>query len=154
MNSTSAAPRITPKSFRYRTALRRLEGRVGELTSDGKPSLRVAAPPEFHGQSGLWTPEDLFVAAVEVCLMLTFVGIAEKRGLSFASYESQAEGRLEWKQGSYRFVRVVISPTVAFFDEHSTAAGREVMERTHDTCLVARSLNCEVIVEPSFVVRH
>jgi len=154
MNSTTAAPKVTPKSFRYRTALRRLEGRAGELTSEGKPSLSVVAPPEFQGQSGQWTPEDLFVAAVEVCLMLTFVGIAEKRGLSFASYESQAEGLLEWEQGSYRFVRVVVSPTVAFFDEHSIAAGREVMERAHDTCLVARSLNCEVVVEPSLVVRR
>ena len=72
------------------------------LRSEGKPALVVNAPPEFKGEPGFWTPEDLFVASVEVCLMLTFVGIAEKRGVSFVSYTSTAEGLLEWVEESYR----------------------------------------------------
>jgi organic hydroperoxide reductase OsmC/OhrA len=145
---------ITPKSFTYRTSVGRVEGRSADLHCEGKPLLRVSGPPEFKGESGLWTPENLFVAAVEVCLMLTFVGIAEKRGLKFATYESRAEGLLEWQQGSYRFTRVIVSPTITFFDEQSIPAAREIIERAHDTCLIARSLNCEVIVEPCLTVNR
>ena len=96
----------------------------------------------------MWTPEDLFVASIEVCLMLTFVGIAEKRGLRFTSYESTAEGLLEWQQFSYQFTRVVIRPRIVVQSDDSRAATHEVIERAHQTCLVANSVRCEVIVDP------
>ena len=85
-----------PKSFTYHTTLDNVIGRTGVAHSDIKPELRVVAPPEFKGEPGLWTPEDLFVVSVESCLMLTFAGIAEKRGLRVLRYESSAEGLLEW----------------------------------------------------------
>jgi len=141
------------KSFTYHTSVVNVEGRAASLQSDGKPALSVTSPPEFGGGSGVWTPEDFFVAAIEVCLMLTFVGIAAKRGFSFAKYESKAEGLLAWEQGSYRFTRVVVSPSITLFDEQSTAAAREIIERAHATCLVANSVSCEVTVEPSFEVQ-
>jgi organic hydroperoxide reductase OsmC/OhrA len=148
--TVAAAPEPTTKfkSFTYRTTLDRVAGRTAVSHSEGKPALPVASPPEFRGQAGMWTPEDLFVASIEVCLMLTFVGIAEKRGLHLASYESSAEGLLEWQPSSYRFTRVVIRPRIVVQNDHSLAAVREVIERAHETCLVANSVLCEVIVDP------
>lgn len=153
MSSMPQPPTMRLKSFTYRTRVVGVEGRSASLQAEGKPTLRVSSPPEFGGGAGLWTPEDLFVAAIEVCLMLTFVGIAEKRGLQFATYASKAEGLLEWEQRSYRFTRVIVSPTITLFDEQSIVAAREIIERAHDTCLVAKSVACEVIVEPSFAVK-
>jgi len=152
MTATLPEPRIRPKSFTYRTNTGEVRGRTATLSSEGKPSLWVSSPPEFKGEAGHWTPEDFFVAAIEVCLMLTFVGLAEKRGLSFDSYESSAEGLLEWGEQSYRFTRVVVSPVITLFDQPSVAAAREVIERAHATCLVANSVSCQVIVEPQFRV--
>lgn len=137
----------TPKSFTYETSLE-----DSLLASEGKPVLRIGSPPEFGGERGVWTPEDLFVAAVETCLKLTFSGIARKRALRFVSWSSTAKGFLDWDQQSYRFTRVVISPTIELFDNESIAVAREVIERAHKTCLVANSLRCEVIVEPAFTV--
>jgi organic hydroperoxide reductase OsmC/OhrA len=130
------------------------QGRSASLLSDEKPVLRVTSQPEFGGGAGMWTPEDLFVASIEVCLMLTFVGIAAKRGLLFAKYESKAEGLLAWKAASYRFTRVVVSPSITLFDEQSMAAAREIIERAHATCLVANSVTCKVVVEPAFEVQR
>jgi organic hydroperoxide reductase OsmC/OhrA len=154
MSNVPKPPAMRPKSFTYRTSVVEVEGRSASLQAEGKPPLRVSSPPEFRGVAGVWTPEDLFVAAVEVCLMLTFVGIAEKRGLQFATYESKAEGLLEWDQRSYRFTRVIVWPAITLFDEHSVAAAREIIELAHDTCLVAKSVACEVIVEPSLDVKR
>jgi organic hydroperoxide reductase OsmC/OhrA len=152
MTTTVAPPRIQPKSFTYHTNVSDVKGRTATLFSEGKPRLTVSSPREFKGEPGFWTPEDFFVAAIEVCLMLTFVGLAEKRGLAFGAYESSAEGLLEWKEQSYRFTRVVVSPVITLFDEASFAAAREIIERAHATCLVANSVSCEVIVEPRFRV--
>jgi len=139
------------KSFTYRTNLTNVAGRLGELHGEGKPSLPVTSPPEFKGQGGIWTPEDLFVAAVEVCLMLTFIGIAEKAALRVASYESDAEGSLAWdaEQSSYRFVSVTVRPRVVVYDETSMTKARDVLDRAHRTCLVANSLRCEVRLDPT-----
>src|SRR5438105_2613326 len=117
MTATLPAPRVRPKSFTYRTNTGEVRGRTATLSSDGKPSLWVSSPPEFKGEAGHWTPEDFFVAAIEVCLMLTFVGLAEKRGLSFDFYESSAEGLLEWEEQSYGFPRVVVSPIITLYDQ-------------------------------------
>ena len=152
MTTTLAPPRIRPKPFTYHTNLSDVKGRIATLSSEGKPPLTVSSPPEFKGEPGLWTPEDFFVAAIEVCLMLTFAGLAEKRGLAFVAYQSAAEGLLEWKEQSYQFTRVVVSPVITLVDEASIAAAREVIERAHATCLVANSVTSEVIVEPAFRV--
>jgi len=154
MTSVLQPPRIKPKSFTYNTGVSEVEGRAASLKAEGKPTLRVASPPEFKGVAGVWTPEDFFVAAIEVCLMLTFAGVAEKNGLKFASYESKAEGLLEWDQQSYRFTRVVVRPAITLFDEHSIVAAHETLERAHATCLVAKSVACEVVVEPVFAVKR
>ncbi len=82
--------------------------------------------------------------------MLTFVGLAEKRGLKFGSYESSAEGLLEWGQISYLFTRVIVAPVITLFDEPSFATAREIMSKAHETCLVANSVKCDVVVEPMF----
>jgi organic hydroperoxide reductase OsmC/OhrA len=145
---------VKMKSFTYRTSVVDVQGRTASLQADGKPAMRVTSPPEFGGGPDVWTPEDLFVAAIEVCLMLTFVGIAAKRGLPFANYESKAEGLLAWEEGSYRFTRVVVSPSITLFEEQSMAAAREIIERAHATCLVANSVSCEVVVEPAFEVQR
>ena len=59
----------------------------------GKPDLEVSSPPEFKGEAGIWTPEDLFVGALNACILMTFVAFATQKGLEFASYECRAEGQ-------------------------------------------------------------
>jgi len=141
-----------PKSFTYHTTLDNVIGRSGVAHSDIKPELRIVAPPEFKGEPGLWTPEDLFVVSVESCLMLTFAGIAEKHGLHILRYESSAEGLLEWLAGSYQFTRIVVRPRISVADTASIVTAREIVDRAHQTCLVANSIRSSIIIEPEIVV--
>jgi len=62
---------------------------------EGKPAFQVAAPPEFKGHAGIWSPEDLSVEAVNSCVLTTFLSFAEREALEQAAYRSVAEGRLE-----------------------------------------------------------
>src|SRR5262245_32660600 len=95
MNEEAAAgTRVKHKTFSYRTGVRWLGNRSGLIRSEGKPDLRVASPPEFKGEAGVWTPEDLFVAALDLCTMTTFAALTQRRGLEIVSYDSSAEGTL------------------------------------------------------------
>ena len=65
------------KTFRYETGLVWQWGRRAVVSAAGKPSIEVSSPPEFKGDPGMWTPEDLLVAAVNACVLQTFLAYAK-----------------------------------------------------------------------------
>ena len=79
----------------YNVAVKWSQERKGTMTSEGLPTLEVATPPEFEGHAGIWTPEHLYVAAINSCFMATFLSIASFSKLEFASFQSNATGKLE-----------------------------------------------------------
>ena len=143
--------KVRHKSFTYTTGLTWTEGRIGTMTSHGKPAIRISSPQEFKGSAGYWTPEDMFVAAVEMCQMLTFIGIAQKQSVPFVAYHSSAKGTLEFIDGQYRFTHVVITPTVVIEDPTTEAAVRAVLREAHKRCLIANSITAVVEVNPTII---
>src|SRR5258708_30010415 len=101
------------KSFRYKSDVVWQSGRRGVTSALGKPHVEVGAGPEFKGEPGIWTPEDMLVGSLNACLMLTFLALAAGRGLAVAAYESSAEGLLENIDGKYRITEVTVQPRVA-----------------------------------------
>src|ERR1035437_8885055 len=80
--------------------------------------IEVATPPEFpKGMKGIWSPEHLFVAAINSCLMTTFLSIAENSKLEFESFDSKAIGKLEMIDGKYMMSEVTLMPIVILNDE-------------------------------------
>ncbi len=149
MTSPGALPTTKPRSktFRFSTELEWLSGSAALLRGDGKLEFRVAPPPEFRGEAHVWSPEHLFIASVDTCLLLTFTGLAEKQVLQISSYCSEAEGTLEWVDESFRFTSLVLRPTIMVRDEADVAIAHELLDRAHATCLVANSLRTTVTVE-------
>jgi organic hydroperoxide reductase OsmC/OhrA len=95
----------------------------------------------------------MFVACVEMCHMSTFIAFAAKRRLPIVSYQSHANGVLEYVEGDYRFTRIVIFPTIVV---SSTSAETEVQSALRDAeehCLVTNSIASIVEVNPTIVVQ-
>ena len=98
------------KSFRYKAKTTWTSGRRGLLSAVEKPNTIVGSPPEFKGEPGVWTPEELLIGSVNTCIMLTFLSLAQARGLTPAAYESEAEGLLENVEGKFRITEVTVRP--------------------------------------------
>jgi organic hydroperoxide reductase OsmC/OhrA len=143
-----AQPKIKHKTFSYHTKLAWLENKSGTLSAEGKPSFRVASPPEFKGEAGVWTPEDMFVASVDICTMTTFMAFAQHLQLPIVSYESSAEGTLEFIDGGYRFTKVVLKPKIIVRTEEAVDQTLHTLDNAHESCLIARSIHAEVMIEP------
>jgi organic hydroperoxide reductase OsmC/OhrA len=152
---TEPAPeaRTRHKSFFYRTSLGWTGRRTGALSCEGKPGLVVSSPPEFKGEPGIWTPEDLFVAAVEVCHMSTFLSFAQRKGVTIVSYRSNAQGTLEFIDGDYRFTRIVITPAIIVGEGVAPADVHMLLRDAHKHCLVSNSVNAVVEVNPTIQIR-
>jgi peroxiredoxin-like protein len=136
------------KVYLYHTAARWTEQRKGSISCAGKPDVQVATPPEFKGHEGIWSPEDLFVASANVCLMTTFLAVAERAGLAFSAYESTAEGRLELVDGKFRFTAITIKPTITLESDADAAKAKELIEKAEANCLISNSMKATVTLEP------
>ena len=141
-----------PRSYTYKTAMSWTGARSGVLESNGKPAFQVSSPPEFNGQSGVWTPEDLFVASVEACHMATFMAFAARKSVAIKSYESHSNGVLEFVDGDYRFTRIVIFPTIVVDSSESETVVHTILRETHKHCLVTNSIASIVEVNPTIIM--
>ena len=77
-----------------------------------KPNIIVGSPPEFKGKPDNWAPEELLVGSVNTCILLTFLTLAQGRGLIPAAYESEADGLLENVDGKYLITQVTVRPRI------------------------------------------
>ena len=141
------------KSFTYRTDSVWSGGQASTLSAEGKPVLQVSTPPEFHGTRGVWTPEEMFVGAVELCHMNTFLAFATKRHMQVLSYESHANGVLEEIDGDFRFTRIVIFPTIVVRNPVNVTDVHVLLRDAEKHCLLANSIASIVEINPTIVVQ-
>jgi organic hydroperoxide reductase OsmC/OhrA len=89
------------------------------------------------------------VATVEACLANYILLFARLSSLEIRAYHSSATGELEKQdKGGFRFRRIVVRPVLHVTEASASLAGR-IIEKAHNSCLVARSLNCAVEIEPT-----
>jgi peroxiredoxin-like protein len=118
------------------------------LSSDGVPDLRTAPPLEFDGPGDQWSPEQLLLAAVEGCFLLTFRAVARASRIEFTALSVEAHGTVDRTDGVTRFTEIVLRPRVALPAGADYVAVRRALEKAERTCLVASSLETPIRVEP------
>jgi organic hydroperoxide reductase OsmC/OhrA len=118
---------------------------AGNINIAGHPSLPVGSPHD----AARYCPEHLLVATVEACLANYILLFARLSSLEIRAYHSSATGELEKQdKGGFRFRRIVVRPVLHVTETSASLAGR-IIEKAHNSCLVARSLNCAVEIEPT-----
>ena len=137
----------------YRTSVGWTSERKGSLSSPGLPTMEFATPPQFPGgHEGYWSPETLFVAAAESCLMATFLAIAENSKLEFRSYKSEAEGTVAKTEEGYRVTEIRIKVQLAIVDETKQERALRLLERAEKYCLVSNSMKTPVHLQAEVTV--
>ena len=134
------------RKFIYRTTVSWTEEKKGFLCSSGKPTIEVSTPPEFKGHEGMWTPEELFVASVNICIKTTFLHYAQKNNFEFLSYESEAEGILEMVRNQFMFSEIKVRPKVVVTLSSQIEKAKELMELSEKNCLISNSIKSKVTV--------
>lgn len=140
---------VRGKVYTYHTSVKWTEQRKGVISCAGKPDIQVATPPEFKGHEGIWSPEDLFVASANICVMTTFLAVAERAGLAFRSYESSAEGRLELVDGKFQFTEIILKPVITLPPGGDAAKAKELIEKAEANCLISNSMKARVHLDAS-----
>jgi organic hydroperoxide reductase OsmC/OhrA len=132
-----------------------LAGASASATSDVRvaspelPDLVTAAPKEFGGPGGLWSPETLLCAAVADCFVLSFRAIARAAKLEWSALDCQVEGRLERDGGVSRFTSIKTRALLTLGAGPEEEAVRRLLEKAERSCLIANSLNASRSIEIS-----
>lgn len=136
-------------SFLYRTEVTWLFGRNGRLHTANLPAFCVSAPPEFQGDSRLWTPEHLYIASVNACFLITFAAIATGSKLDIASFSVSAEGKLEKVAGGdFQITEIVLKPRLVVRAARDLDRASRIMEKAEKSCFITNSIKTVVKLEP------
>jgi organic hydroperoxide reductase OsmC/OhrA len=137
----------------YNTAIRWEQGRKGTLTAPELTSITVATPPAFpKGEPNVWSPEHLYVASANSCLMTTFLAIAENSKLDFVSFDSNATGKLEKVDGMLMFSEIELKPRVVLKKEKDRERALRIIEKSERMCLVSNSMKSKIVLSPEVVI--
>ena len=140
----------------YNTDIRWEKGRKGTLTSpDLSNEITVATPPEFpKGEPNIWSPEHLYVAAANSCLMTTFLAIAENSKLDFISFDSNAIGRLEKIDGNFMISEIELKPVIVLKNEADKEKALRIIEKSERACLISNSMKSKMILSPEVIIQN
>lgn len=113
---------------------------------DGQERIIASASPSYRGDGSKADPEDMLVAALSSCHMLSFLAIAAKKKLTVHSYQDDAVGFLENDGGKLWITRVILRPQVAIDTDAETLS--HIHHLAHEACFIASSVKTNVTVEP------
>jgi organic hydroperoxide reductase OsmC/OhrA len=111
----------------------------GFATIPGHAALVTSAAADFGGDPNLWNPEEMLMAAIAQCHLLSFLYIANRDDVEIIDYIDDVEGEMEFSGGTGAMTSVTLKPLVV------TAADAAVIGAMHEEakgmCVLRQSVN-------------
>jgi len=141
------------KVFEFKTSVEWTREHQGLAQAPDKPGIPVACPPVFckGSPNDMWTPEQLFVSSLEVCVLMSFISQAKRRGVRFTSYKSEARGRLEFVGKDFMFSEITIDIKIEVPEDQDPDTVRTALAESETDCLVSASMKTEVKIRANVV---
>ncbi len=115
----------------------------------GKPDLLLTTDNPSVGDQSKLNPEDLLVAAISSCHMLSYLYLCAMDGIVVISYTDKTTGiMIELLSGGGSFKEVQLNPEVLVADKSMVAKAIELHHKAHEICYIANSVNFEVRCAP------
>jgi organic hydroperoxide reductase OsmC/OhrA len=122
------------------------------IAAEGLPDIESAGPPQFGGPGGVWSPEELLVAAVADCFILSFRAIARTARLEWSTLECRVDGALDKIDKFTQFTGFTVHATLTIPDEKDRRKAGVILEKADKYCLVSNSLKADSELTTEVVV--
>jgi organic hydroperoxide reductase OsmC/OhrA len=120
------------------------------IQAPGKPDIVGSSDRIFHGNPERWNPEELLIAALSQCHMLSFLHVASEAGIIVTGYLDKPEGTLSLDaEGGGKMTDVCLRPEVTATGDPDVIA--QCHHRASELCFIANSVNFPVRHEPTVV---
>ncbi|HEY6562322.1 MAG TPA: OsmC family protein [Polyangiaceae bacterium] len=120
----------------------------GLLGADPRPPIPAGAPPQFGGTDKVWSPEELLVAAVLLCLKTTFDAYARRESLEVRDWRGTGTGVLDRSPTGPAFtsVQLRVELKVGSGDEERA---RKLLDTAEHHCIIANAIKAPVQLDAS-----
>lgn len=122
------------------------------LSSESKVQIVGSADPSFRGDPKKWNPEEMLVAALASCHMLSYLYRCSTKKINVQSYEDNSTGLMILEKGVGKFKEVVLNPIVVITDSYQITEAEKLHEQAHHDCFIANSVNFTVRCVPTIRV--
>ncbi|HUX74814.1 MAG TPA: OsmC family protein [Steroidobacteraceae bacterium] len=124
---------------------------IVEVGAHDLAPLPTAAPPEFDGPGGAWSPETLLLAALADCFVLTLRSVSRAARFEWRTVQCRVEGVLDRVAGVAQFCRFTTRAKLAVPPGANREKARELLERAEKFCLIGNSLRGERLLQIEIV---
>lgn len=123
------------------------------LEVEGKPAVLASSDKPFRGDPGRWNPEDLLLAALSECHLLSYLHACVQAGVVVVAYRDEAGGLMALDgKGGGAFAEVTLRPHVTVADASMVDAATAAHAQANAWCFIANSVNFPVRHEPTIEV--
>jgi len=123
--------------------------RSHDVAAGGKPVIAGSSDPAFRGDPDRWNPEELLVASLSQCHMLSYLHLCAVAGIVVTDYVDHPWGTMvETADGGGHFTEVVLRPAVRITRADQADQAGALHAAAHEKCFIANSVNFPVRHEP------
>lgn len=118
------------------------------LTIPASSSPHVVKAP--YSRIDAVDPEELLVASLSSCHMLSFLYVAQRAGFAVNSYVDHAEGVMSKNGAGKMWVsKVTLRPEIVWVGDKrpSASEAHDLHHRAHEECFIANSYSGEVVID-------
>lgn len=109
----------------------------------GQPEVTIAPPAGFGGPGDIHSPEDLQVAAIAGCFILSFKAIAHASKLDWDAISVSTTGTLDMVDRTVQFTEFATVATLELPADASREKAERLLEKAEQTCFITNSLKAE-----------
>ena len=122
------------------------------VSADNKPNILASSDPHFRGDKTRYNPEEMLVAALSSCHMLSYLHLCAVNGVVVIEYKDNATGTMvENPDGSGQLAEVTLNPVVLVKDSAMISKANELHDQAEKLCFIARSVNFPVHHKPTAI---
>jgi len=114
----------------------------------GDGELVLSSGAAFKGSAALANPEQLLLAAVSSCQLLSYLAYAAAARIDVLAYEDDAEALMPADAKPMRITEIVLRPRITVAHGADPGRAARLVERAHRACFIANTLDADVKVEP------
>jgi organic hydroperoxide reductase OsmC/OhrA len=121
---------------------------------NSRKEISGSSAPSFGGDPDRISPEEMFISSVASCLMLTYIHLCGRHGLTIISYRDEPKANITIdRTGRGKFESIYLKPLINFQEQESDVyygLAIRLVREAEANCFLSASISADLKIEPNF----